>query len=347
MFLLEPNRVLGRLLVKCSSQVKCRTVDAGRLRRSRNRLLRPDWQRGLQPISRELGRSVHGVDNNQRAAFFGPQGDTRWNQQRLRGSCRSYRHHELDIRDRGGVLELVATLRPSLIVHAAAQPSHDLAAAIPFDDFDTNAVGTLNVLEAARRSCPESAVRLPEHQQGVRRRTEPISWSRAATRWDYADPRFEHGIPETFSIDQSLHSLFGASKVAGRRDGAGVRPLFRHADLLPARRLPDRAQSQRRRAARLPQLPGAMQPRRPRIPDFRLQGQTGSRQHPQPRRRAIHSRVRRRAAQRRGLQSWRRQSQFLQHARSVRAGGAAHGQRRRYTYVETTGSAITSATTAI
>src|SRR6187402_2687524 len=102
------------------------------------------------------GYQVHGVDNNQRAVFFGPQGDTRWNQQRLQRELASFRHHELDIRDRQGVLDLVAALRPGIIVHTAAQPSHDRAAAIPFEDFDTNAVGTLNVLEAARRSCPET-----------------------------------------------------------------------------------------------------------------------------------------------------------------------------------------------
>ena len=107
-------------------------------------------------FARELGYAVHGVDNNQRAVFFGPQGDTRWNQRRLAADLPSFTHHELDIRDRAGVLALVRTVRPTAIVHTAAQPSHDRAAAIPFDDFDTNAVGTLNLLEAARQACPES-----------------------------------------------------------------------------------------------------------------------------------------------------------------------------------------------
>ena len=107
-------------------------------------------------FSRELGYTIHGVDNNQRAVFFGPSGDTRWNQQRLQSDLPGFQHHELDIRNRAGVLELVKTLKPAVIVHTAAQPSHDRAAAIPFDDFDTNAVGTLNLLEAARQACPES-----------------------------------------------------------------------------------------------------------------------------------------------------------------------------------------------
>jgi CDP-paratose 2-epimerase len=100
----------------------------------------------------DRGYSVHGVDNNQRAAFFGPEGDTRWNQHRLQATLPGFQHHELDVRDRQSILDLVRTLRPWAIVHTAAQPSHDRAAAIPFDDFDTNAGGTLNLLEAARRA---------------------------------------------------------------------------------------------------------------------------------------------------------------------------------------------------
>jgi CDP-paratose 2-epimerase len=160
------------------------------------------------------GYDVHGVDNNQRAIFFGPQGDTRWNQQRLERELPAYRHHELDIRDRQGVLELISMLRPSVIVHAAAQPSHDRAAAIPFDDFDTNAVGTLNFLEAARRSCPDSPFVYMSTNKVYGDGPNRIPLVEHETRWDYADPRYADGIDETFSIDQSLHSLFGASKVA-------------------------------------------------------------------------------------------------------------------------------------
>src|SRR5581483_8779987 len=90
-------------------------------------------------FGRRLGYTVHGIDNNQRAVFFGPQGDNRRNQERLTRDVARFVHHELDIRDRAGVLALVKKLRPGVIVHAAAQPSHDRAAAIPFEDFDTNA----------------------------------------------------------------------------------------------------------------------------------------------------------------------------------------------------------------
>src|SRR5215470_5031225 len=102
------------------------------------------------------GFEVHGIDNNQRAVFFGPQGDTRWNQQRLSDAIPRFHHHEIDIRDRQNIERIIKDIIPDLIVHAAAQPSHDLAAKIPFDDFETNAVGTLNLLEAVRRHCKES-----------------------------------------------------------------------------------------------------------------------------------------------------------------------------------------------
>ncbi len=166
-------------------------------------------------FARELGYAVHGVDNNQRAVFFGPQGDTRFNQERLQRELPDFRHHELDIRDRAGVLALVKSVKPDLIVHTAAQPSHDRAAAIPFDDFDTNAVGTLNFLEAARQACPESPFVQMSTNKVYGDAPNGIALRELATRWDYADPAYAHGIPETFTIDQSKHSLFGASKAAG------------------------------------------------------------------------------------------------------------------------------------
>ncbi|MEQ9409394.1 MAG: NAD-dependent epimerase/dehydratase family protein [Fuerstiella sp.] len=160
------------------------------------------------------GWKIHGVDNNQRAVFFGAQGDTRWNQQRLIDRIDGFEHHELDIRNRDGVLELIRAIRPDAIVHTAAQPSHDRAAAIPFDDFDTNAVGTLNLLEAARQACPESPFAHMSTNKVYGDRPNTIRLKELETRWEYDDPDYADGIPESFSIDQSKHSLFGASKVA-------------------------------------------------------------------------------------------------------------------------------------
>jgi CDP-paratose 2-epimerase len=165
-------------------------------------------------FARERGFRVHGVDNNQRAVFFGAQGDTRASQQRLARELAGFCHHELDVRDRSGILALIAEVRPDVIVHAAAQPSHDRAAAIPFDDFDTNAVGTLNLLEAARRSCQDSPFILMSTNKVYGDAPNQIALTERETRWDYADPAFANGIAESFPIDQSKHSLFGASKVA-------------------------------------------------------------------------------------------------------------------------------------
>jgi len=160
------------------------------------------------------GYQVHGVDNNQRAVFFGPQGDTRWNQRRLAKIIKDFRHHEADIRDRTGILNLIKEVKPNVIVHTAAQPSHDSAAAIPFDDFDTNAVGTLNMLEAARQFAPEAPFVHMSTNKVYGDAPNKIKLKELETRWDYDDENYEHGIAETFTIDQSKHSLFGASKVA-------------------------------------------------------------------------------------------------------------------------------------
>jgi CDP-paratose 2-epimerase len=168
-------------------------------------------------VSLRLGRSgyqVFGIDNNQRAVFFGPEGDTRWSLDRLTSALPDYTHFDVDIRNRDGLLRLVADIKPEAIVHTAAQPSHDRAAAIPFDDFDTNAVGTLNMLEAARWACPEAPFVHMSTNKVYGDLPNTISLRELATRWDYADPRFSEGIPESFSIDQSTHSIFGASKVA-------------------------------------------------------------------------------------------------------------------------------------
>ncbi len=168
-------------------------------------------------VSLHLGRHgfrIFGIDNNERAVFFGPEGDTRWSLRRLVENLPDYTHFDVDIRNRQGILELVANVKPDVIVHTAAQPSHDRAAAIPFDDFDTNAVGTLNLIEAVRRACPESPFVHMSTNKVYGDLPNTIALRELETRWDYSDPAYEHGIPETFSIDQSKHSIFGASKVA-------------------------------------------------------------------------------------------------------------------------------------
>ena len=149
------------------------------------------------------GFSITGIDNNHRAVFFGAEGDTSWVLGQLRSEIPGYRHAAIDIRDRDAVLDLVQELKPDLIIHTAAQPSHDRAAAIPFLDFEVNALGTLHLLEAARRFCPESPFVHMSTNKVYGDRPNTLKLAELETRWEYADPMFEHGIAEDFSIDQS------------------------------------------------------------------------------------------------------------------------------------------------
>jgi CDP-paratose 2-epimerase len=160
------------------------------------------------------GWQVHGVDNNGRAVFFGPAGDTRWNQRRLQAGLKHFCHHEVDIRDRSKVLALIKELLPEAIVHTAAQPSHDLAAKIPFDDFDTNALGTMNLLEATRLHAKDAVFVHMSTNKVYGDAPNELALVEQKKRWDYADPLDFAGINENMRIDQSKHSLFGASKVA-------------------------------------------------------------------------------------------------------------------------------------
>jgi CDP-paratose 2-epimerase len=162
----------------------------------------------------KLGYAIFGIDNNMRADFFGSQGDTRWNQEQLKKTCKNFTHVELDIRDRKAVLETMKEIKPHFIAHTAAQPSHDLAASRPFDDFDVNAVGTLNLLEAARQYCPQSPFAHMSTNKVYGDAPNYLNLKELETRWEYADAEYYTGIKENFTIDQSKHSLFGASKVA-------------------------------------------------------------------------------------------------------------------------------------
>lgn len=161
------------------------------------------------------GWKVYGVDNNMRADFFGVQGDTRWNQKRLQSSFKNFTHNELDIRDRNKVVNFISDTKPDAIIHTAAQPSHDLAASRPFDDFDVNAVGTLNLLEANRQINPEVPFIHMSTNKVYGDAPNEIKMIEKETRWDYLDNDYCNGIKENFRIDQSTHSLFGVSKLAG------------------------------------------------------------------------------------------------------------------------------------
>lgn len=160
------------------------------------------------------GWRVDGVDNNMRRDFFGPDGDTTENLRRLVAVTRHFTHHDIDLRDRTAIGDLVKSVRPRLIVHCAAQPSHDLAKDRPFDDFDINAGGTMNLLEGARWASPEAAFVFMSTNKVYGDTPNALPLVELETRYDYARPQDYDGIDETCGIDASLHSLFGASKLA-------------------------------------------------------------------------------------------------------------------------------------
>ncbi|MEJ7608488.1 MAG: NAD-dependent epimerase/dehydratase family protein [Bryobacteraceae bacterium] len=159
-----------------------------------------------------LGWEVVGLDNDGRADFFGPQGSTSETVAWLLSSLASYRHCAMDIRDRQGIRDLFQKERPDFIIHTAAQPSHDLAASIPYADFDVNAVGTLNVLVAARDFCRDSPFCFTSTNKVYGDRPNYLPLVELEKRFDYQDGL--DGVDESMSIDNCLHSLFGASKVA-------------------------------------------------------------------------------------------------------------------------------------
>jgi CDP-paratose 2-epimerase len=157
---------------------------------------------------------VIGVDNNMRQVFFGGQGDTTWNLNRLKRSTKNFQHVNLDIRDRKALDELFKSNRFELIVHCAAQPSHDKARDIPILDFEVNALGTLNLLEATRQHCRDAVFILMSTNKVYGDSPNEIPMKELGTRYDYSRPEDYAGVNESCRIDQTLHSLFGASKAA-------------------------------------------------------------------------------------------------------------------------------------
>lgn len=161
---------------------------------------------------------VIGIDNDMRSVFFGQEASTRWNVDQVRKTYPNYIHHDGDIRDRAALERIFSEYGTDidLIVHTAAQPSHDKAAQIPFLDFEVNAMGTLNMLEMARQHCPEAVFIFTSTNKVYGDTPNTLPLVELETRWevDRSHPYFEHGIDEHMSIDHSKHSLFGASKVA-------------------------------------------------------------------------------------------------------------------------------------
>jgi len=162
----------------------------------------------------QQGHEVVGVDNNMRKVFFGPAGDTLWNLERLKAVTKRFTPAALDIRDRAGIEELFQTHRFDLIVHCAAQPSHDKARDIPLLDFEVNALGTVNLLEATRQHSPEAVFVFLSTNKVYGDAPNEIPLKELEKRYDYARPEDFAGVRESCRIDQTMHSLFGASKAA-------------------------------------------------------------------------------------------------------------------------------------
>lgn len=160
------------------------------------------------------GNSVTGIDNNLRASYFGASGDTTWNLRRLQEVTRSFTHQSIDVRDREAILALFEKGSFELVIHCAAQPSHDLARDIPLTDFDVNAVGTLNMLEAARRLAPGCVFIHMSTNKVYGDSPNELPLIELETRYDYASPQDVLGISENCRVDRCLHSIFGASKLA-------------------------------------------------------------------------------------------------------------------------------------
>ena len=161
------------------------------------------------------GHEVHGIDNNMRREFFGEKGDTTWNLERLRSATKRFTHHGIDIRDRKALASMFSEIKPELVIHCAAQPSHDKAKEIPFDDFDVNATGTLNLLETTRQTAKDAVFIYMSTNKVYGDAPNELPLVETETRWDYARPEDYHGIGEDCRIDRCTHSLFGASKAAG------------------------------------------------------------------------------------------------------------------------------------
>src|SRR5260221_11096271 len=160
------------------------------------------------------GHEVFGVDNNMRSVFLGAAGDRLWNLKRLKNACKRFTPAALDIRDRPAIDELFASQRFDLIVHCAAQPSHDKARDIPLLDFEVNALGTVNLLEATRQHCRDSVLVFLSTNKVYGDAPNEIPMKELETRYDYARAEDYDGVDETCRIDRTLHSLFGASKAA-------------------------------------------------------------------------------------------------------------------------------------
>ena len=163
----------------------------------------------------QSNNKIYGFDNNLRAFFFGNEGDTRWNQKRLERNYNNFSHIEVDIRDRQKILSLFSEIKPDVVIHAAAQPSHDWAKNYPFIDFDINAKGTLNLLELTKMYCSNSPFIFMSTNKVYGDNPNKLKMIKNKSRFELAkNNNYPNGINESMSIDNCVHSFFGVSKLS-------------------------------------------------------------------------------------------------------------------------------------
>ncbi len=234
----------------------------------------------------EKGMDVVGIDNDMRQYFFGEGASTKWSRERLCRDIPTYRHESVDIRDAAAIDAIFQRYGGEIaaVIHTAAQPSHDWAAREPVTDFTTNANGTLNLLEATRRHAERAVFIFTSTNKVYGDTPNALPLVELETRWDCRPtiPGPPTASPKSMSIDQTLHSLFGASKVAADVLVQEYGRYFGMKTAVLPRRLPDRAGPFRGRASRLPVIPDEMRGQRQPLHGVRLQGQAGPRQHPLP-----------------------------------------------------------------
>jgi len=164
------------------------------------------------------GCQIIGIDNDMRKVFFGEEASTDWNRKKLQDEITGYIHHNVDIRDEDIITSIFKEYGTDIkvVIHTAAQPSHDWAAKNPYMDFSINATGTLILLENTRKYSPDACFIFTSTNKVYGDTPNRLPFNELETRWeiDPSHPYYEHGIDEAMTIDQSKHSLFGVSKVA-------------------------------------------------------------------------------------------------------------------------------------
>jgi len=167
----------------------------------------------VELLSKDFNQ-IFGIDNNLRKYFFGNHGNVKNREKSLKKKINNYTHYNLDIREKNKIFNLVKKIKPFAIIHCAGQPSHDLAAKIPFDDFETNANGTLNLLEAVRRYSKKTIFIFLSTNKVYGDNPNKLGLDELKMRYEYKNKNFKQGINEKLSIDQNTHSIFGASKLS-------------------------------------------------------------------------------------------------------------------------------------